>query len=124
MPNRAIATLLLFITAPWNLAAEPVVFRVSDPIEPGQTALLFGDGILGGVQAYGLRLQDEKVRRPPSGIVDAPEIGDEELQVLDASDLSAKVLLPDRWKPGAYAIRLENGDGLSAPVYLNRTDPW
>ncbi len=124
MPNRAIATLLLFITAPWNLAAEPVVFRVSDPIEPGQTALLFGDGILGGVQAYGLRLQDEKVRRPPSGIVDAPEIGDEELQVLDASDLSAKVLLPDRWKPGAYAIRLENGGGLSAPVYLNRTEPW
>ena len=68
--------------------------------------------------AHGLRLQDEKVRRPPSGTVDTPEIGDEKLQVLDASDLSAKVLLPARWKPGAYAIRLENGGSRSAPIYL------
>ena len=38
--------LILFIAGFATLAtAGPVVFRVSDPVNPGETALLFGDGI-------------------------------------------------------------------------------
>ena len=32
---------------------EPVIFRVSDPIGPGETALLFGDGVGEAVKARG-----------------------------------------------------------------------
>jgi hypothetical protein len=92
------------------LASGPVVFRVSDPIQPGETALLFGDSIGAGVVAEGWRVP-ESGAAPPA----------QRLQVLQASDISAKIVIPADWKPGLFAVRLR---GASAPVYLNRTEAW
>jgi hypothetical protein len=93
--------------------ARPVVFWVSDPINPGETALLFGDGIGAKVSAQGWRVADS-----------GPQPAAEKLAVLQASDVSAKVVIPANWKPGLFAIRLRNGSEDSEPIYLNRTEPW
>lgn len=104
-------------------ASQPVVFWVSDPIEPGQTALLFGDGIGADVIAEGERVPDGPVSGPPE-TAPAGKVDGEKLDVLQTSDLCAKVALPDKWTPGLYAIRLKNKNGESQPIYLNRTEPW
>ena len=70
-------------------ASQPVVFWVSDPIEPGQTALLFGDGIGADVVAAGERVPDEPVAGPPQN-APAGKVPGEKLEVLQASDLCAK----------------------------------
>lgn len=102
---------LLWILLLGNLqAAGPVVFRVSDPIQPGETALLFGDSIGAEVQAVGWRV-------PETGAAPQPQ----KLRVLQASDVSAKVLIPSEWKPGLFAIQLA---GSSQTVYLNRPEAW
>src|SRR5271165_4665474 len=77
------------------LEAGPVVFRVSDPIQPGETALLFGDSIGADITAEGWRV-------PESGPAPAPL----RLQILQSSDTSAKVVIPADWKPGLFAVRL------------------
>ncbi|MDQ3813516.1 MAG: hypothetical protein M3347_06145, partial [Armatimonadota bacterium] len=105
--------------------ATPVVFRVSDPIEPSQTALLFGDGIGPTVTAEGWRVLDSVVTQPPakgSAAKAGPKA--ESLEVLQASDVCAKVLLPVQWKPGLFAVRLKNQAGASDVIWLNRTEPW
>ena len=88
---KCLIYLTLLISVPFSAAAVPVVFRVSDPLEPGQTALLFGDSIGEDVRARGWRLQDEPIERPPHALGALAENAAETLQVLQASDLSAKV---------------------------------
>ena len=102
---------LLLVTA--AAAARPVVFRVSDPINPGETALLYGDGIGSKVSAEGWRVAE-------SGSQPAAQ----NLSVLQASEVSAKVVIPMEWKPGLFAVRLRNDAGVSDVIYLNRTEPW
>ena len=59
--------LILFIAGFATLAtAGPVVFRVSDPVNPGETALLFGDGIGPDATAEGWRARDGTVSDPPT----------------------------------------------------------
>jgi hypothetical protein len=117
-----IAALLLVLAAPLK-ASQPVVFWVSDPLEPGQTALLFGDGIGADVVATGEKVPDGPVAGPPEN-VPAGKVNGEQLAVLQASDLCAKVVLPDKWGAGLYAIRLKNKSGESQPIFLNRTEAW
>jgi hypothetical protein len=119
---RSLLTLLLLY--PSLAAATPVIFRVSDPLKPGQTALLFGDDVGEQVVARGWRLDDETVPGPPA---EAPALDRSQavpLRVLQASELSAKVLVPEAWQPGCYAVLLENEEGVSHPIFLNRTQAW
>jgi len=113
MKTRGLALLTLLGLSLPALAAPPVVFWVSDPIEPGQTALLFGDSIGADVTAEGERVTDT-----------ATKSSGEKLRVLQASELCAKVVVPENWQPGLFAIRLKNSRGESPPIYLNRTEPW
>ncbi len=103
---------------------EPVIFRVSDPIGPGETVLLFGDGVGEAVKARGWRLVDEPIAGPAAAAAQLPAGDAVDLLVLQASELSAKVLLPDDWQPGCYVILLENNTGSSEPVFVNRTEAW
>lgn len=106
---KLVLMMLVFLPA----FARPVVFRVSDPIHPGETALLFGDDI-------GQKVIVEGWRVPESGPAPNPQ----RLVVLQSSDVSAKVVIPKDWKDGVFALRLRNDTGESAVVYLNRTEPW
>ena len=117
--------LILFIAGFATLAtAGPVVFRVSDPVNPGETALLFGDGIGPDATAEGWRARDGNVSDPPTRPAEIASAGAQPVERLQSSDVSAKVLLPADWKPGLFIIRLKNSSGVSAPVFLNRTEPW
>jgi hypothetical protein len=107
------------------VAAPPLVFRVSDPVGPGETAMLFGDGIGPQVRAEGLQL--------PAG-TGAPAAAENArqqagpgapLDVLQASHECAKVAIPPTWRRGMYVLWLISPSGeRSAPVYLNHTEPW
>ena len=105
-----------------SAGAGPVVFHVSDPVGPDETALLFGDG-LSGVSVQGCVLPDEPVASPagrfpavaknawlPPGT--APGVGP-----------VAKVLLPADWPRGTYLIGLQNAANATVAP-LNRTEPW
>ena len=103
-------------------ASQPVVFWVSDPIEPGQTALLFGDGIGADVVAAGERVPDEPVAGPPQN-APAGRVAGEKLEVLQASDLCESGSVG---QVGAGTLRpaLKNQHGESLPILLNRTEAW
>ena len=101
----------------------PVVFWASEPILPGETALLFGDSIGPNVKAVGWRVPDAAIVAPPLKTAFA-EAGAVPLEVLQASDLSAKVRLLADWKTGLFAVKLTGTGGTSATIFLNRTKPW
>ena len=104
--------------------AAPVVFWASDPVGPGETALLFGDGLGAKVTAEGWQAADGPVSGPPDR-ADGPGTSPAQpLEVLQASEVVRKVLLPSGWKAGLYVVRLSNGSGQSVPVFLNRAQPW
>ena len=93
--------------------ARPVVFWMSDPIRPGETVLLFGDQLGPNPTVEGWRAGERR-----------PDPAAQQLKVLQASDVSVKVLIPPEWKPGMFVLRIRNASGASDPVYLNRTEPW
>jgi hypothetical protein len=88
-PLAFLTALLLVLVAPLT-ASPPVVFWVSDPNEPGPTAVLFGDGLGPDTVATGEKVPDGPVTGPPEN-VPAPKVDGEKLDVLQASDLCAKV---------------------------------
>jgi hypothetical protein len=100
------------------------VFQAVDPVRPNETALLFGANITSKVVAEGLRLADGPVNAPPSKPVDSPAGAPESLPVVQASDLSAKLLIPPSWKAGVFAVRLRNASGVGAWQFLNRPQLW
>jgi len=105
---------LVALAFSWSITqARPVVFWMSDPIRPGQTALLFGDQL-------GPNSTVEGWRAAESG--PAPAV--QQLTVLQASDVSLKVAIPAEWMPGMFVLRIKSAAGVSDPIYLNRTDPW
>ena len=105
--------------------AESKLFWGSDPIAPGETAMLFGDGIGQKVTAEGWRLADETVTAPPTQAEPAalPGAG-KALEVLQASNECVKALLPNDWGTGIFAVRLKTESGISAPFFLNRPELW
>ena len=70
-------------------AAGPIVFHVSDPVGPDETALLFGDG-LAGVSVEGCVLHDEPVAGPPEQLHQPSQSAWRQLDVLQTSDLCAE----------------------------------
>ena len=70
-------------------AAGPVVFHVSDPVGPGETALLFGDG-LAGAAVEGHLLADEPVAGPTNAMIKFARKDWRRLEVLQSSDLSRR----------------------------------
>lgn len=125
-PIHLTALLLAALTAAQRVqGAGPKLFWGSDPIRPGETAMLYGDGIGPKVAAEAWRPDDVIVSAPP----DHPEpwmptAPGSALRVLQASDKCAKVALPEEFKAGIFAVRLKTGEGDSEPYFLNRTEPW
>lgn len=103
---------------------KPIIFWASQPIQPGQTALLIGNGIGRKAIAVGWRVSDGPIINPTEHIASSIPHHSVRLLVLQASRISAKVLLPSNWRPGVYALHLINNHGASKTVYLNRADPW
>jgi hypothetical protein len=115
---------VLFSTASIACAA-PTVFWGSDPIRPGETAMLFGGGMGPETSAAGWRLDDAAVAFPPQHSEPwIPATPGSALSVLQASEECVKAVLPAEWKAGLFAVRLKSGAGTSEPYFLNRAEPW
>jgi hypothetical protein len=113
------------IGAETNKASSPKLFWGSDPINAGETAMLFGDGIATNVSAEAWRLTDETVTAPPAKEEAwAPTTPGTPLEVLQASGECAKAVLPKDWNAGMFAVRLKNGEATAEPYLLNRPELW
>ncbi|MCA1596653.1 MAG: right-handed parallel beta-helix repeat-containing protein, partial [Chloroflexi bacterium] len=127
-----VAGLLLAPWSPCRAAASPVAFWVSQPVRPGETALVFGSGFAGCGQVRVARAPDTPARLPlPSGVGDAPDVE----AAVTASPLAnwpsvsvrpaqvdspcVKFVLPAGDQPGVFLSEIETPGG-RATVWINR----
>jgi len=116
-----LATLFAVVLAQ---GAAPVFFQALDPVRPDETLLLFGADVTPEGRVEGLCLKDDAVTQPPTQPATSPPGKFAPMAVLQASDLSAKVVIPKSWRPGVYAVRARNADGVSAWQFINRPALW
>ena len=102
--------------------AAPVVFWASDPIRPGETVLVSGEGFGERPSVEVWRLGDGPAEtssaKPPIRPAQT-----EQAKVVQPGDKSLKFLVPGSLKPGLYAYRLSAG-GASTQGLLNRPAVW
>ena len=110
--------LALFVTPAFG---APQIFWASDPVRPGEAALLVGDGFGDHPRIELTRLQDDPgdapapVERTGTGTTVEP---------LQASDQSVKFIVPADFKEGVYAARITNGDDSAVGLLNAPTVYW
>ncbi|MBI2300208.1 MAG: hypothetical protein HYU66_14895 [Armatimonadetes bacterium] len=105
-----------------RLLAAPTVFWASDPVRPGESVLVFGDGF-GTAPGLALtRLADGPAGTPAERAVAWPKVIAEP-KPFDACDSSLRFTLPASSKPGVFAFRLTAGGGSTVGL-LNRPVVW
>jgi hypothetical protein len=123
--SLVLAALTPVSAAETNKASAPKLFWGSDPINAGETAMFYGDGIATNVTAEGWRVTDETVTAPPAKEESwSPTAPGTTLEVLQASGECAKTVLPKDWSAGIFAVRLKNGTTTAEPFLLNRPELW
>ncbi len=106
---------LLLLVMTGTAFASPSVFWASDPIRPGETVMLLGDGFPDDCRVEFALVPRGKASRPPS----PPQIQHGPWQALaprQASDQSVKFVLPEKWPQAQYLCRIE---GSTDQVTLN-----
>lgn len=107
----------LWLTPPAAIpaaAASPQIFWASDPVRPGETVLLIGEGL--STEAVVEIAQVERIEpAAPSWTTVKP---------LQAGPRSAKAVVPADWKMGLFACRVRIGDAVSNQLLVNAPDPW
>lgn len=118
-----IRSVLLVLLALFAVSAfsAPQIFWASDPVRPGEVALLVGDGF-GDHPRIELTPLDDVPNSAP-GSVKRAETGTP-VEPLQASDQSVKFLVPARFKPGVYAVRIANGDEAAVGLLNAPTVYW
>ena len=109
------AALLLALSL---VAARPVVWQVQDPVQPGQTVMLFGDGFGDKPQVALGRVADTSAGSP--GGRSGGQQAMAPVAVLQATDQCLKVLVPAGLKPGLFTCLI--GGACAVPV--NRPAIW
>jgi len=104
-------------------SADLVIWH-SQPAKPGQTVLLYGDG-LGSAKVTARRLPDDEPGGPGPAVLDteATTAGSEELIPIQPRERALKVLLPDSAAPGVFALRVGT-EGRQQTVLVNGPQPW
>ncbi|MFM7216201.1 MAG: glycosyl hydrolase family 28-related protein, partial [Verrucomicrobiota bacterium] len=104
-------------------SADLVIWH-SQPAKPGQTVLLYGDG-LGSAKVTAWRLPDDEPGGPGPAVLDteATTAGSEELIPIQPRERALKVLLPDSAAPGVFALRVGT-EGRQQTVLVNGPQPW
>ena len=117
-------TLLLLLVAATagDVQAAPAVFWAGDPIRPGETALLIGEGFGEKPQVEVARLPDGAPGAPAGARVAWPGAG-RRAEVLQAGNQCVKFLVPAALKPGAFAYRVTGPAGATVGI-LNRPAIW
>jgi len=105
-----------------QVAAAPVVFWASDPVQPGQTALVVGEGFGEKPKVEVCRLADGEPGRPvPEQSL--PTDGFAAVDAIQASDQALKFTVPATIEPGIFAYRITTAAGTCQGL-LNRPQIW
>lgn len=92
---------------------RPVVFWASDSVQPGDTVLLYGNGLEPVSSVRVQRLEDNSSDRAVAG-------NSADVQTLQPCNASLKFVMPSKLEPGVYSVDFR-GPG---PVVLNRPQLW
>jgi hypothetical protein len=104
--------------APWLL--PPQVFQTSEAVAPNQLLSLYG----GGLDPASLSVWIEPLAGssvPASPTPAAVELAP--VQTESGGDRFARIVVPEEWAAGVYALWAENSHGLSDTVVVNAADP-
>ncbi len=93
------------------VAGEAAVFWASDPVQPGQAAMLIGSGFA------------EEPELEVAGLSDSSEGSYTPVEALQASGTSVKFVVPKDLPPGVFKYRLKTATGSLSGV-LNRPRLW
>jgi hypothetical protein len=93
---------LLIVSLAYSVgnAAPPVVFRVSEPVAPGDVVMLYGGGLSAQRRLAIGRLPDSAPGEP--GNRDLPHRREVTVSALQPSDVSLKFILPRTLAPGVF----------------------
>ena len=103
-------------------ARESAVYWSSNPVSPGETAMVVGAGLESTKQIAVVRLGDGAAGEPGTDALHALPVGARPLEPAQVSELSVKFVLPGEEKPGLYAAQMISGEERSEVVVLNRPD--
>ena len=99
----------------------PAVFWASDPVRPGETAMVIGENLSGGSAVELARVPDGRAGKP-GGAFAWPKRG-VSVAPLQPGRQSVKFAVPADLKPGLFAVRIATGGG-SAVRVLNAPQIW
>lgn len=102
--------------------AAPAVFWASDPVRPGETAMVIGEDFGAAPEVEIARLPDRRAGDPGTGAFEWPKHA-EPVETLQPNTQSVKFRIPAKWEPGLYAVRVTTPDGTAMRV-LNRPQVW
>ncbi|OIO98359.1 MAG: hypothetical protein AUJ92_01495 [Armatimonadetes bacterium CG2_30_59_28] len=108
--------------ATFHVEATPVVFWASDPIRPGETAMIMGEGFGDKPTVNVVRLKDGRSSAPSEKGLAWPVDG-AKVEVYQANDNSVKFGVPAGLKPGVFAYRITGPAGQKIGL-LNRPQVW
>lgn len=109
--------------APRSLAgAAPTVFWASDPVKPGETVLVIGDGFGARPTAEVARLADDAPGDPSAVTITWPRQATK-TEVLQTEGCSVKYLLPATFRPGVFVYRIRGAEG-QVTGCINRPAVW
>ena len=90
---------------------KPVIFNHTETVNPGETIGLQGAYFGGDPQVWFARATgNEKELKPQL-----------QIKILTYSEMYVAATIPENTQPGLYAIWVNNGSQLSAPVFINRS---
>lgn len=108
----AVDTLPAFAETASSTAIEPKVFRTSDPVAPGEVAVLFGGG-MGATTSVQFSVPGGPAGQPGQA---GSFSGWQTIQTFQASENSVKFVVPKGIRPGVYAVNY----GGAHPALINR----
>lgn len=103
-------------------SAAPTIFWASDPIRPGETAMVIGEGFGKQPMIEVARLNDTKATKPSTKPFTWPNNG-QKVEALQSGDSSLKFVLPESLKTGVFSYRVSGTEG-AATGLLNRPTVW
>ena len=119
MVESLLLVLLALFVAP--ALGAPQIFWASDPVQPGEAALLIGDDFGNHPQIKLTPLNDVPNSTP--GPVKRMKTGTN-VKPLQASDQSVKFLVPTQFKSGIYEVSITNGNKTAVGLLNAPTVYW
>ncbi|MGI2323693.1 MULTISPECIES: right-handed parallel beta-helix repeat-containing protein [Methylococcus] len=110
----------LFLLAAPALGA-PQIFWASDPVKPGEAALMVGDGFGEHPRIELTRLKDDAGGAPASP---KRTVAGASVEPLQASDQSVKFIIPAEFEDGVYAARITNANASTIGLLNAPTVYW